>query len=154
MSSAMLMERSMMAAGMGAPGHLNATSPMGTQAPNFCVVPRCNMRFEKCEGGFKLWCACEDKLAASTLQNLCRMLADQTCCCCCTFNGINVCQCNLACCHCKCENTKDGVCITCHTGDKECCQMIQACCDCLSACCQSGCCCYVCFGNTPVCCGC
>jgi hypothetical protein len=31
--------------------------------------------------------------------------------------------------------------------------MVQACCDCLEACCNSGCCCYVSFGNTPCCCG-
>jgi hypothetical protein len=31
--------------------------------------------------------------------------------------------------------------------------LIQACCDCLAKCCQNGCCCYVCFNNTPVCCG-
>ena len=33
---------------------------------------------------------------------------------------------------CKCECTKDGVCITCMSGDKACCDMIQACCDCLA----------------------
>jgi hypothetical protein len=31
--------------------------------------------------------------------------------------------------------------------------MLQACCACLNACMDAGCCCYVCFGNTPVCCG-
>ena len=72
----------------------------------------------------------------------------------CTMNGICVCQCNLACGMCTCEYTKDGVCITCKSGDKACCEMIQACCDCLSKCLDSGCCCYVSFHNTPVCCGC
>jgi hypothetical protein len=31
--------------------------------------------------------------------------------------------------------------------------MIQACCNCLKQCCESGCACYICFNNTPVCCG-
>jgi hypothetical protein len=82
------------------------------------------------------------------------MLADGMCSCCCTLNGIAVCQCNLACGICTCESTKDGVCITCKSGDKACCEIIQACCDCLSQCLHSGCCCYVSFHNTPVCCGC
>jgi hypothetical protein len=30
---------------------------------------------------------------------------------------------------------------------------LQACADCCNKCCENGCCCYVCFGNTPVCCG-
>jgi hypothetical protein len=46
------------------------------------------------------------------------------------------------------------VCITCKSGDKACCELIQACCDCLSKCLDSGCFCYVSFHNTPVCCGC
>ena len=55
--------------------------------------------------------------------------------------------------NCKCEYTKDGCCISCTSGDKACCAMIQECCDCLQQCCESGCCCYICFNNTPVCCG-
>jgi hypothetical protein len=31
--------------------------------------------------------------------------------------------------------------------------MIQACCNCLATCCESGCCCYICYNNTPICCG-
>jgi hypothetical protein len=31
--------------------------------------------------------------------------------------------------------------------------MIQACCDCLANCLKNGCCCYLSFNNTPVCCG-
>jgi hypothetical protein len=34
---------------------------------------------------------------------------------------------------CKCEMMKNGVCITCTTGDAQCCKMIQECCDCISA---------------------
>ena len=69
------------------------------------------------------------------------------------MNGICVCQCNLAMGICTVECTKDGVCITCKSGDKACCEMVQACCDCLAKCLDSGCCCYVSFHNTPVCCG-
>jgi hypothetical protein len=31
--------------------------------------------------------------------------------------------------------------------------MLQACCDCLDRCLQHGCCCYVAFGGTTICCG-
>jgi hypothetical protein len=31
--------------------------------------------------------------------------------------------------------------------------MLQSCCECLAHCLKAGCCCYVCFNNTPVCCG-
>jgi hypothetical protein len=153
MSSALLMERS------AAPG-TGATSvgwqPGATAAPglaNWCVLPRCEYRFEKCTGGFKVHCNCDDEVAAATLQNLCRMLSDGLCSCCATFNGIAVCQCSFVCGQCKCEYTKQGVCITCTSGDKKCCEMLQSCCDCLSCCCESGCCCYLSFNNTPVCCG-
>jgi hypothetical protein len=123
-------------------------------AANVMMLPRCTMRLEKCKGGMKLWCSCADEIACGTLQNLCQALCDGLCSCCCTMNGIPCCQVNLCCGICKCENTKDGVCITCLSGDKACCDLIQACCDCLSQCLESGCCCYVSFGNTPVCCGC
>lgn len=129
-------------------------APMGSPSiPNWQILPRCTVRFEKCQGGFKMHCSCDDEVACGALQNLCRMLSDGLCSVCCCQNGVCVCQCNLTCGRCKCENTKDGCCITCTTGDKECCDILQACCDCLAKCCQSGCCCYVCFNNTPVCCG-
>jgi hypothetical protein len=55
---------------------------------------------------------------------------------------------------CHTEMTKDGVCITCTSGDKKCGAMLQACCDCLAACCcEPGCCCYISYNNTPCCCG-
>ena len=122
-------------------------------AAGHMMVPRCTMKVEKCAGGMKLHCHCEDELSCATLQNLCKMLCDGMCSCCCTMNGVCVCQCNLACGHCTCEYTKDGVCITCKSGDKACCDMIQACCDCIHACLHGGCCCYVSYHNTPVCCG-
>lgn len=111
------------------------------------------MTFEKCTGGFRLYCRCDDEVSCGTLQNLCRMLSDGMCSCCCTCNGIQVCQCNLTMGLCTVEYTKDGVCIQCVSGDEKCCAMLQACCDSLECCCQSGCVCYVSFNNTPVCCG-
>ena len=123
-------------------------------AANMCMLPRCTMKFEKCAGGFKINCSCDDEVACGALQNLCKMLAGGACSCCCLWNGMTMCMCNLCCGHCKCEMTKNGCCITCTSGDKECCKMLQACCDCLSACYDAGCQCCVSLGNTPVCCGC
>lgn len=157
MSSSLLMERSAIAAapwGNTIPGFQTGSFPAGSPAAaNWCVLPRCTLKFEKCKGGFKIHCHCEDDVACGTLQNLCRMLADGLCSCCCCMNGLPVCQCNLTCGICKCENTKDGCCITCLSGDEACCSMLQSCCHCLSTCCESGCCCYICFNGTPVCCG-
>ena len=153
MSSAVLTERSR-------GGFATGAAPTGLQpgqglaaAPNICVVPRCTLKFEKTKTGCKIHCKCDDAVAAATLQNLCQALCEGTCSCCCTWNGIQVCNFNLCCGHCKCENTKDSCCITCTSGDSKCCEMIQACCECLETCCNSGCCCYVCFGNTCCCCG-
>ena len=150
MSSAMLLERS--SAGAGTLGQSSAPGALPASA-NWCVLPRCTFKCEKTKDGFKLWCKCDDDVACGTLQNLCKMLCDQTCSVSCTLNGIQVCQCNLTCGVCKCEYTKDGVCISCHSGDKTCCEVVQGCCECLASCLKAGCCCYVSFGGTPVCCG-
>ena len=139
---------------MGSPASGASSAPGAAPAANWCVVPRCTLKVEKCPGGLKLHCKCDDDVACATLQNLCKMLAGSMCSCCCTLNGVPCCTLNLACGICTCECTKDGVCITCTSGDKACCEMIQACCDCLACLCKNGCCCYVCFGNTPVCCCC
>ena len=120
------------------PTGFSAPAPAAPGTGNWCVVPRCTIKVEKCQGGMKIKCACDDEVSCATLQNLCKMLADGMCSCCCTLNGICVCQCNLACGICTCECTKDGVCITCKSGDKACCEMIQACCDCLSKCLECG----------------
>lgn len=151
MSASVMLERSSPAvAPFGQTGGMPAGAPASA---NWCVLPRCEMTFEKCTGGFKIYCRCDDEVSCGTLQNLCRMLCDGMCSCSCTCNGIQVCQCNLTMGHCTCEYTKDGVCIQCVSGDQKCCAMLQACCDCLEACCQSGCCCYLSFNGTPVCCG-
>lgn len=148
-------ERSSYGAGFStAPFQPAAAPPAAAPATgNICVVPRCELKFEKCTGGFRIRCKCPDEVSCATLQNLCRALCDGMCSCVCTWNGIQVCNFNLCCGHCQCENTSDGCCITCTSGDKACCEMLQACCECLRCCCESGCCCYVCFGGTPCCCG-
>ena len=152
MSSAMVFER----AATSQPGQQGFSQPQAAPAagPNCCVVPRCEIRVEKTKNGCKLHCKCEDEIAAATLQQLCKMLAGQCCNCCCTFNGQTVCQVNLCCCHCTCEATADGCCITCETGDAACCKMTQCCCEAIACCIENGCCCTISFGNTPVCCCC
>ena len=155
MTSAMMMERTTMGLpggvpGLGTPG-LGATTapPVGT---NWMMVPRCTFKVEKCTGGMKITCTCDDKMAASMVQNLCTMLAGGMVSCCCMMNGMTVCVCNMTMGMCKCEPTKDGVCITCTSGDAKCCAMIQACCDAMSCMMHAGCTCYVMMNNMPVCC--
>jgi len=154
MASVLMMDRptvgsSMM--GFGAP----VTAQTGTAAmpAGTLMLPRCTMRVEKCDGGMKITCSCEDEVACAMLQNLCRTMANGMCSCCCTMNGMAVCTCNMAMAMCKCEYTSDGVCVTCVSGDKTVCEMIQACCECMAKCLDCGCCCYLCFNGTPVCCG-
>ena len=119
-----------------------------------CMVPRCTMKIEKCAGGMKVTCTCDDEMSAAALQNMCKMMAGGMFSLCCTLNGMMMCQCNLCMCKCDCTMTKDGVCFTCTSGDKACCDMIQACCDCVCACVKAGCVCCVCFNGMPCCCGC
>ena len=132
----MMMERTGMGMqGMSTPGM--GTPTMGSPMPataNWMMVPRCTFKFEKCTGGMKITCVCDDKMACSMMQNLCTMMAGGMCTCCCMMNGMMVCCCNLTMGMCKCEMTDKGVCITCTSGDPKCCEMIQSCCDCLATC--------------------
>jgi hypothetical protein len=152
----MMMERGGMgmtgmgAAGMAAPGMGAATG----MPANWMMVPRCTFKFEKCSGGMKVTCACDDKMACSMMQNLCTMLAGGMCSCCMMLNGMMVCCCNLTMGMCKCEVTNKGVTMTCTSGDARCGEMIQACCDCLATMLKDGCTCCLMLNNTPVCCGC
>ena len=147
--STMMLDRSALTASQ------TGTLPTTTTVPgNLCIIPRCEIRFEKCTGGFKLYCCCDDDVACGALQNLCKMLQGGACSCCCLWNGSVVAQCNLCCGHTKCELTKDGCCITCTSGDADCCAMLQACCETLRTCCAAGCTCCVSLGGTPICCGC
>jgi hypothetical protein len=153
MSGTMMMERVGMGAphqgmpGLGAP----TTVPPST---NWLMVPKCTFKVERCNGGMKITCSCDDKMACSMVQNLCTMLAGGMCTCCCMLNGMCVCTCNFTMGLCKCDNTKDGFCLTCTSGDAKCCEMIQACCDCLACCLKAGCTCCLMLNGTPVCCGC
>jgi hypothetical protein len=156
MSSAMMMERTGMGmAGVGVPGL--GTPGLGapaTMPASWMMVPRCTLKFEKCQGGMKLTCACDDQAACGMVQNLCAMLQGGMCSCHVMLNGMTVCCCNLTMGLCRCETTETGVCLTCTSGDSKCCEMIQACCDCLHCMLNAGCTCCVLMNNTPVCCGC
>jgi hypothetical protein len=152
MTSAMMLERT----GMAMPG-LGGT-PMGgttaSAAPNMVMVPRCTFKVEKCQGGMKVTCSGDDKMATSMVQDLCTMLQGGLCSCCLTLNGMMVCCCNLTMGRCMCDLTDKGCCVTCTSGDAKCCEMIQACCDCVSTMLEAGCTCCLMMNNTPVCCGC
>ncbi|MBX3451098.1 MAG: hypothetical protein KF777_16150 [Planctomycetaceae bacterium] len=151
MSSAIMLDRGALGqAGFTTPG----AQPVPAQGANWCVVPRCSIEIEQCADGCKIKCCCDDDIACATLQNLCRMLAGGQCSVCCQLNGVTVLDCKFTCCHCKCEMTEDGCCITCCSGDTACCEMVQACCEAIACCVKNGCCCYVCFNGTPVCCCC
>jgi hypothetical protein len=158
MSSTMMMERTGMGMpGMGVPGMGVPTMGPQTGAPtsgNYVMVPRCTMKFEKCAGGMKVSCSCEDKMACSMMQNLCTMLQGGMCSCCVMLNGMTVCTCNFTMGLCRCEMTEAGVSLTCTSGDSKCCEMIQAFCDCVSCLMNAGCTCCVLMNNTPVACGC
>jgi len=158
MNGTMMMERTgMTMPGMGVPGMGTPTMGAPTVTPagvNWLMVPRCTLKVEKCTGGMTVHCVCDDKMAASMVQNLCTMLAGGMCSCCVMMNGMTVCCCNLTMGLCKCEMTETGVRLTCTSGDPKCCEMIQACCDCLSCMMNAGCTCCVMMNNTPVGCGC
>ncbi|MFO0891012.1 MAG: hypothetical protein U0790_17945 [Isosphaeraceae bacterium] len=153
MTGAMMMER------MGMTGMGPMTTGMtgtGTMpmAPQMMMVPRCTMMMEKCQGGMKITCKCDDPTSATMLQNLCTMMAGGMCSCCMMMNGMMVCCCNMTMGMCKCEMIEGGVCMTCTSGDAACCAMIQACCDCMMAMCKAGCTCCMMMNGMPVCCSC
>ena len=117
------------------------------------MVPRCTFKMEKCTGGMKITCTCDDQMACSMMQNLCTMLAGGMCSCCMMMNGMVVCTCNLTMGMCKCEMTDTGVSSPAPAATSPCCDMIQACCDCMTTMLKAGCTCCMLMNNTPVCCG-
>ena len=156
MSSATMAERTTGYPGMSMPGFATptvSTPPGVTSGTNWLMVPRGTFRVEKCQGGFKITCACDDQMACSMVQSLCTMLQGGMCSCCLTLNGMTVCTINLTMGMCRFETVSNGVCLTCTSGDSSCGAMIQACCDCLSCLLESGCTCCLLVNNTPVCCG-
>jgi hypothetical protein len=154
----MMMERTGMAMqGMSMPAMGTPMTGAPTAMPattSWMMVPRCTMKMEKVSEGMRITCSCEDKMARSMVQNLCTMLAGGMCSCCMMLNGMMLCTCNLTLGLCKCEMSKDGVVITCTSGDPKCCEMIQACCQCMKCMLEDGCTCCLMMNNTPVCCGC
>ena len=150
MKSMMTMDR----AAMGMPG---MGTTMGSNMPmagnmNMMMVPRCTIKMEKCKDGMKMMCVCPDEMSAAMMQNLCNMMGGMMSCCM-MMNGMMVMCCNMTMGMCKFEATKDGICMTCTSGDAKCCQMIQACCDAMMSMMESGCTCCVCMNGMPVCCG-
>src|SRR5262245_49620142 len=92
MSTATMTERS---TGVGVAGFTTPqfTTPTGVSGgANWMMVPRCTFKVEKCTGGFKVVCSCDDKVASSMVQNLCAMLAGGMCSWCIVFNGMTVCH--------------------------------------------------------------
>src|SRR5262245_20765748 len=153
MTGTVMMERT--STGMHAmpgvgPAGMPSTSPASS---NWLMVPRYTYKFEKCQGGLKIHCHCDDQVARGMMQHLCMALMGGTCSCFCTLNGVTVCGYNFTIGMYKCELTSDGFCVTCTSGDQKCCEMIQSCCDCLSTLCNAGCTCCLLMNNTPVCCG-
>lgn len=122
-----------------------------TQMP--MMMPRCTMKMEKCKGGMKMTCCCQDKAQCAMMQNLCMMTGTGMCSCCMMMNGMMMMQCNMVMGACKCEMTADGMCMTCTSGDEACCMMIQACCDAMSKMMEAGCTCCMMVNGMPVCCG-
>jgi len=155
MTSAMMMDRTTVGVqgvtGVPTPGVGIPTVTPGSS--NWLMVPRCTYRFEKCQGGVRITCVCDDPMARSMVQNLCTALTGGMVSCCCTLNGVTVCSYNFTMGICKCEVTDTGVCVTCTSGDQKCCEMIQSCGDCITTVCNAGCTCCVLMNNTPVCCG-
>jgi hypothetical protein len=154
MTNAMMMMERM---GMGMPGMGTGAGAMpgmaGQMMPNMMMMPRCTMKMEKCQGGMKITCTCDDPTAASMMQNLCSMMQGGMCSCCCMMNGMMVCCCNMTMGMCKWDMTAKGCTVTCTSGDPKCMAMIQACCDCLSTMMKDGCTCCLMMNGVPVCCG-
>lgn len=115
-------------------------------------VPCCEIRFEECRNGCKIYCTCDSSAICRELQELCCSLKNGCCsvqCCC---DGQDCCECCFAGCECKCETVTGGVCICCTSNDEACIKMIQDMCRCLCSCCDCGCECTVCINGKPVCC--
>jgi hypothetical protein len=154
MMSTMMMERTGMGMpGMGMPGMGTMGGMNAPMTPNMMMVPRCTFKLEKVQGGMKIVCSCEDKVAASMVQNLCTMLAGGMYSCYVMMNGMTVCGCNLSMAMCKCDMTDRGCTVTCTSGDPQCAQMVGACCDCMATMLKAGCTCCLMMNNMPVCCG-
>jgi hypothetical protein len=115
-----------------------------------CETVQCQIKFEKYKGGFKIRCRVDQPVCAE-FQSLCQAACNGTLSCCCKQNDTQICKFDFSKTDCKCENTKDGCCITCTSDDAQYGKTLQACCECMEICCKNDGCCYVSFGNTCCC---
>ncbi|WP_010233638.1 hypothetical protein [Clostridium arbusti] len=119
---------------------------------NMMMIPRMEMKMEKCENGMKMMCMSKDETAASMMQNLCSMLSGGMTSMCMMMNGMKMMECNMMMGMCKCEMATDGMCMTWTSGDEMMSSMIHRCCDCMMSMMECGCNAVMCMNNTPVCC--
>jgi hypothetical protein len=148
MKTMMTMDRMSMPASMMG----NTPNMMGMPSMNMMMVPRCTMKMEMCSDGMKMMCMSDDAMAVGMLQNLCDMMAGSMMSCCMMNNGMMMACFNMTMGMCKAEMMKNGVCITCTSGDAMCCKMIQECCTCMMSMMKNGCSNCVCLNNMTVCC--
>lgn len=126
--------------------------PMSMKMDSTCLL-RCEMRMERCEGGCKITCSCDNADDCCSLQAICEAMAGKMCCMTCSRDGEMICHCSMSCCgNCECKMTADGVCISCTSADCNCADLIQAMCDCIRRCQACGCECTLCFDEKAVCC--
>ena len=138
--------------GMPMMGRMPMMMPESSNMPGM-MMPRCSIKMEKCAGGMKMTCTCDDKTAAMMMQNLCNMMAGGMVSCCMMMNGMCCCCCNMGMMGmCKMEMTEMGCMMTCTSGDKSCEKMIQACCDCINMMTMPGMTCCMMMNSMPVCC--
>jgi hypothetical protein len=149
MKSMMSMDRNM----MGMPSMSMPTQGMGMNSMNMMMIPRCMFKMEKMKDGMRMRCIAADEMAAAMMQNLCTMMSGGMVSFQMMMNGMTMMTCNMMMGMCKCEMTTEGICITCTSGDAQCCKMIQDCCQCMMTMMDNGCMCCMSMNNTPVCCG-
>jgi hypothetical protein len=70
------------------------------------------------------------------------------------MNGMPMMTINMTKGMCKCEMTKDGLCMTWCSKEADCCKMIQQCCNAMMSMMNCGCCCMMMMNGSPMCCSC
>src|ERR1700722_4578312 len=103
---------------MGMPMAGSTMPGMGSgMMPGMMMAPRCTMKMEKCPGGMKIMCMCDDKTSAEMMKNLCMMTQGGMMSCCMMMNGMMCCCCNLGMMGmCKMEMMEMGCMMTCTSG--------------------------------------
>src|SRR5262249_11336632 len=95
MSTVMMERTGMGMPAVGVPGLGTPSMGMPSAMPSTMLVPRCTFKVEKCQGGFKIYCSCEDPQSTAMVQNLCTAMVGGLCSCCVMLNGMQVCCYNL-----------------------------------------------------------